>query len=134
LPVLREKTGLYNNVSPTNDFWLQGASGHSGLVFSAVANMKSFRAELFIRTADVERTKRIYQILQAKKSEIEEKYEFAKAWDWNENPKTCNIGIRFTEYGLTDEEHWDSAIEFLADSVADLVKAFKPLINAIERN
>ena len=76
----------------------------------------------------------ITQTLQVKRTEIEDTYEFAKAWDWNENPRTCKIGISYTNYGLNDEEHWDKAIDFLANSVAELVKVFKPLIDTIARN
>lgn len=39
LPVLRSKTGIYNNVSPGKDNWLTGASGHSGVVFNPVIPM-----------------------------------------------------------------------------------------------
>lgn len=52
LPILRVKTGIFNNVSPTKDNWIAGASGYSGVSFNPVIRMDGARAELYIDTGD----------------------------------------------------------------------------------
>ena len=130
LPVLREKTGLYNNVSPSGLGWLSGASGHSGIGYVSVILMDGARAELTIATGDKNQNKSIYRNLEQRRKEIEN--SFGGELDWQELPdrKACRICVHFNEYGLTDEEHWDEIILFLADNLAKLRKAFKALLEA----
>jgi hypothetical protein len=134
LTVFRAKTGLFNNISPSNDGWLAGASGHSGITFNPVINKDCARAELSLQTADRNRNKSIYRELIYKKDEIEN--AFGASLDWQELPdkKACRICVHFSDYGLTDEEHWDEIITFLADNLAKLITVFKiPLDTVVKR-
>ena len=58
---------------------------------------------------------------------------FSLPLDWRELPekKTSCISIHYNDYGLDDEEHWDEVINFLAESIAALNQAFKPLLDNI---
>lgn len=134
LPRLREKSGIYNNVSPTKDNWLGGASGYSGISYNSVIRMDGARVELFIRTDDKTRNKRIFHEMNAKAKEIEAGFEYPV--DWRELPEksaSC-ISIHFHGYGLTGEEHWDEIIDFLADNLVRLMTAFKPLLDTVMPN
>lgn len=46
--------------------------------------------------------------------------------DWQElpNKRASRICINYKGSGLLDEEHWDDAIRFLADSLAKRVEVF----------
>lgn len=134
LPVLRTKTGIYNNVSPSKDNWLNGASGHSGITFNPIILMNGARAELYIDTGDEKRNENIYHGLEEKKNEIENM--FGGALDWQElfGKKACRISIHFNDYGLNDEENWDKIIDFLSDSILKLITALKPQLDAILKN
>jgi len=37
-------------------------------------------------------------------------------------------------FGLKDEEHWDDIIEWFANSIAELMKVFKPLLDGIMKS
>jgi len=128
LPVLREKTGLYNNVSPTKDNWIYGASGHSGIPYSAIIRRDGARVELYISTDDKTKNKSIFHKLKKLvEGNSESNYEF----DWREleNKKSSCISIHYSDYGLDDENHWDDVIDFLADGISTLIKVFKPLLD-----
>jgi len=134
LPVLRERTGMYGNVSPSKDNWLSGASGHSGISFNPIIRMDGARAELYIRTVDKNKNKRIFNELKAKINEV--KCPFKDSLDWrelSEKDASC-VSIHFHDYGLTDEEHWNETINFLADNLSSLITIFKPLLDAIVKN
>lgn len=131
LPVLRAKTGIYNNVSPTKDNWLTGAGGHTGIVFNPIIRMDGARAELVIATSDKAKNKSIFQTLKMHQSEVEASIE--TKLDWRELPEknsSC-ISIHYKAFGLNNEEHWDEIIAFLADSIAALMRVFKPLLDDI---
>jgi len=133
LPVLRAKTGIYNNVSPSRHHWLSGASGHSGIFFTPVIKKNGAQAELWIGTADRNRNKDLFHKLIAKKHDIESK--FGGKLDWQELPDKigCRICVHFHSYGLYNEEHWDEVISFLADNLAKLITVFKiPLDAAVK--
>lgn len=134
LPILRTKTGIYHNVSPSKDNWLTGASGYTGLAFNPIIRMDGARAELFISTGDKHKNKKIFFELKAKQDEIDR--PFRDILDWRELPDknaSC-ISIHFHDYGLNDEDRWGEIIDFLADNIAALVKAFKPLLDTIMNN
>ena len=130
LPELRVKTGMYNNVSPSKEKWLSGATGHSGVVYNAAVNLKAARAELFINAGDANRNKQIFHALYANKEEIERK--FGSELDWLENPskKTSKICVHYHDHGLDDEEHWELIVNFLADNIAKLASALKKQLEA----
>jgi len=134
LPVLRTKTGIYNNVSPSKDNWLYGGSAHSGIIYSAIIRMNGARAELLISTSDKERNDRIFHDLLTKKQKAEN--AFGGELDWRELPdkKACKICVHYDQYGLTDEEHWDEIINFLADNLAKIKTAFTPLLETVMKN
>lgn len=135
IPVLRSKTGLYNNVSPSKDNWLTGASGHSGISFNPVIRMDGARAELYIDTGDKERNKQIFHKLFANKDEFVSK--LGQETDWQELPdkQACKVCINYNDSGLLNEERWDEVISFLAASITRLKEVFKaPLDTALKTN
>jgi hypothetical protein len=131
LPILRTKTGIYSNVSPSKDNWLVGASGHSGISFNPIIRMDGARAELYINMSDEKRNKSIYLELEAKRNEIDNVFD--GELDWQELPgkRACRISVHFQKSGLINEEHWDEPINFLADNIAKLMAVFKPLLDTI---
>ena len=129
LPILRERTKLYNNVSPTTDNWLYGASGHSGIVYSAIIRLDGARAELYINSNDSARNKRVFNMLR-QIVEIENN-NYGHDFDWREleERKSSCVSLHYHDYGIGDEEHWDKVVDFLADSIVMLVEVFKPLLD-----
>ena len=131
LPILRTKTGLFNNVSPSRDNWLNGASGHSGIVFNPIILMGGARAELYIETGDEQRNTNIYNKLKAQENEIANMIPDELVWQDLPGKKASRISIQYTDYGLKDEEHWDKIIDFLATNLLTLTNTFKPLLDRV---
>lgn len=131
LPVLRSITGIYNNVSPTKDNWISGASGHSGAVFNSAIRMDGARAELYIDTGDEQRNKSIFHKLKSKEEEINSSFQGNLIWQELPGKRACRISIQYDDYGLNNEENWDEIIEWLANNVATLMNVFKPSLDVI---
>ena len=128
LPVLRKRTPLFANISPSADNWLCGSSGVSGVEFNAVILKDKARAELYIDTGNTKKNKLIFQKLYADK----EKYEklISAEIDWQELPNkhACRICTVYYKSGVLDVENWSAAINFLADNLAQLIEAFRPAL------
>lgn len=134
LPVLRSKTGIYNNVSPTKDSWLTGASGHSGVSFNPVILKDGARAEIYIDTGDEQRNISIYEKLKSKENDIET--SFREVLDWQDLPgkRACRICVQYKDYGLKNEDHWNDIIDWLSNNIAELMKVFKPWLDDIMKS
>lgn len=134
LPELRKKTGLFTNVSPSADHWLTGSSGYSGVAFNPIILKDKARAEMYIDTGNADWNKRIFDRLYAEKEEYERK--FGAEIDWQDLPskRACRICVFYTDSGLLDFEHWDNAINFLAENIAKLMEVFKPKLSFAYRD
>jgi hypothetical protein len=134
LPVLRVKTGIFNNISPTKDNWLAGASGYSGVSFNPVIRMDGARAELYIDTGDELRNTSIYEKLKSRENEIISSFSDELIWQDLPGKRACRICVQYHSFGLNDVEHWDEIIEWLANSISTFIKIFKPLLDVIMKN
>ena len=128
LPILREKTGIYSNVSPSSDNWVQCASGYSGIVYCSVIRMDGVRAEMLMNSSNKDWNEKVYYNLLKNKQEVESTFGAPLVWQELPDKKACRICVLYNEHGLLDEEHWYEMIGFLADSTANLLKSFKPFL------
>lgn len=134
LPVLREKTGLFANVSPTKDHWVNGTSGFSGIQYNAVILLTSARAELYIDTGNKEKNEKLFHALLRQKGLIEQ--TFGAALDWQELPerRACRIGFSSETGGITEQAQWDDNIRFLSERIGKMIQSFRsPLENAFKQ-
>ena len=128
LPILREKTGIYSNVSPSSDNWVQCASGYSGIVYCSVIRMDGVRAEMLMNSSNKEWNESVYHNLLKNKQEVERSFGAPLVWQELPDKKACRICVLYNEHGLLDEEHWCEMISFLAESTANLIKSFKQFL------
>ncbi|MFA5531820.1 MAG: DUF4268 domain-containing protein, partial [Thiohalomonadaceae bacterium] len=131
LPVLRAKTGMYNNVSPAKDNWVTGASGHTGITFNSIILMSGARAEIYIDTGDEQRNTEIYEKLRAKEHNIDPSFSKTLVWQDLPGKRASRICVEYRDYGMKNEEHWDKVIDWLASNMAALINAFRPLLDNI---
>ncbi len=134
LPILRIKTGIYNNVSPTKDNWLTGASGHSGIVFNPIILLDGARAELYIDTGDAQRNTSIFEKLKSKESDIASILRNELIWQDLPGKRACRICIQYNDFGLNNEDNWGEIITWLSDNLATLIKVFKPLLDVVMKS
>lgn len=130
LPILRSKTGIYNDVSPSKDHYLTGKSGHSGIVFNPIIRKSGARAEIYINTGNMQRNTDIYNTLKSKRDEANGFFERELIWQDLPGTHANRICVEYSDYGLYDEEHWGEIAEFLADNMAMLIKVFRPLLDS----
>ena len=134
LPVLREKTGLFGNVSPTKNHYITAPSGRAGISFVPTITRNNSRIDLYLDVGDKEKNKLIYSRLAEKKDGIES--AFGESLDWHElrDKRASVITFNYRDHGLKDEEHWDEIISFMANNLKKLMEVFKEPIELAARN
>lgn len=134
LPVLKAKSSIYNNASPTKDHWISGASGYSGIGFNTVILMNGARVELYIDTGEEHRNTSIFEKLKSKENDIDT--ALAKRLTWYELPgkRACKICVEYQGFGLYDEEHWNEIIHWLADNMFVFYDIFKSLLDNVMKH
>lgn len=133
LPALRAHTGLYQNVSPSKDHWINGNIGIPGIFINPVILKVSARAEIYIDTGDKERNKHIFHCLFAQREKFSS--EFPSEVDWQELPerRACRISVTRVGNGLVDEEKWDNIIDFLSETVLKFFEVFRTSLDEAAR-
>lgn len=131
LPILRKRTSLFTNVSPSSECWLNGSSGLSGVEFNPVILKDKTRAEIYIDTGDVEKNKSIFMKMFEEKEKYEKLFNGKIDWQKLPNRRASRICVTYYKSGLLDVEHWGNAISFLAENIAKLVEVFRPALASV---
>ncbi|MDR0929122.1 MAG: DUF4268 domain-containing protein [Oscillospiraceae bacterium] len=131
LPELRKKSGIFQNISTSKEYWCSCASGYSGVQYEVHIYQNGASVGLYIDggTDSKERNKKILNALAAKKAEYKD--DFGDALDFQLLPdkRASRIRYRMNEGSITNRDDWPRMIDFLADNMAKLVKAFKPALD-----
>ena len=134
IPALREKTGIYNNVSILrDDNWVYGATGYSNIHYNTIILKDGARVELFISTNTASRNKEIFNKL---KNKVGNAQILGKNIDWRELPEkraSC-ISLHYQDYGLNDIDNWHDIITFMTDGLAGLKNVLQPLLDDVMKN
>jgi hypothetical protein len=123
-------TGLFNNISPTRDHWLNAGSGLGGVPFTLIFGNKEARVELNIMRSEKSENKFIFDQLYKNKEDIEKQFGDQLHWERLEDKKASRVKYSQAFDGY-NRENWPEMIEWLAKNIAKLERVFKkPLAEA----
>ncbi len=125
IPQLRAKTGMYGNISPTRDHWINGNFGLSGITVNPIILISKARAEIYIDLGDKEKNKKIFWALKEKQSEFEKNFDEVLEWQELPDRRACRICIYFHKSGLFDQDHWNEIINFFCINLVKLRDVFQ---------
>lgn len=117
--------GLFGNVSPSKDHWLNTGSGLSGVPYTMIFSQKEVRVELSLVRASQEENKAGFDALAQRKAEIEAAFGEAMEWQRMDDKKASRIICR-KEFDGYERGNWPEMIDWLLDHVQKLKKAFHP--------
>lgn len=127
----RSKTSLFEKISPGTDNWIGASAGKSGLAYNFVIRMQDARVEFYLSRGKAEENKKIFDALQLKKFEVEERFGSMLEWQRLDNKQACRISYLIEGSGLADQDRWPQLQEQLIDAMIRLHKAFNPLVQGI---
>ncbi len=118
----------FQNVNPTDDHWLSGGSGVSGVSFSFVVTKNYASVEISINHGEKEVNERIFDILYAQKDAIETVFNAPLLWERLDEKKSCRISARLEDVNIVNQEDWQKMKDFQCDAMPRLDKALRMAI------
>lgn len=130
LKVVRQKTTLHANLSPSDDSWIATSAGKAG-IYSYVVGQHNGRIELYIDRGDEAYNLSVFRQLEAHKISIEA--AFGESLDWQELPgrRACRISKTFTAGGYKDRGKWSQLHNDMVDGMIRLEKALRPHVGQL---
>ena len=123
----------YANISPSKDHWLTSATGVSGCGFNLIFLKSEARVDLSLARAEAGENKWIYDRLERKRQEIEERFGAELQWLRLDDKKASRISHSQPFDGF-DDENWPAMIEWLCQHFVKLEEAFsEPLARLNQR-
>ena len=122
----------YANISPSKDHWLTSATGVSGCGFNLIFLKSEARVELYLARAEADENKWIYDRLERKRQEIEERFGAELQWQRLDDKKASRISHSQPFDGF-DDENWPTMIEWLCKHIDKLEEAFSEPLARLNR-
>lgn len=134
LDLIKQKTTLHANISPTQHNWLGTSAGKSGIGYNYSIRKNEAQVEVYIDRGKEkgEENKDIFDKLFKHKEAIEKAFSTSLNWESLEGKRACRISKNIDAGGYRDsEEKWPSIHEAMVDAMIRLEKAVKPLITKL---
>jgi hypothetical protein len=127
----KTETPSFANRSPSKDNWISTSAGKSGFSYSYVIRMDDAQVDLYIDRGDGETNKRLFEMLYARKDQIEE--AFGKPLDWQklEEKRGCRIRYVIEGSGLQEKDRWADLQGRMIEALVKLQKALQPEISKV---
>ncbi|MDN5215111.1 DUF4268 domain-containing protein [Fulvivirgaceae bacterium BMA12] len=125
---------LYQNVNASKDHWLSAGAGMSGVVYNTLITKSYVRIELTISGRSQEENKEIFDLLLAKKNQIEEHFGKPLGWERLDNKRMSRVKYEEGDVNLFNKEDWDTMIAFFVEYLPRFENAFKNAIPEVNRS
>ena len=120
----KEKTNLYDDISPNVYNWIGAGSGLRGVGFHFAATRKYGRAEVYIDRGDRTENKFIFDRLVRDKESIEKEFGRSLEWERLDGKQGCRIKSEI-KANVLDREDWPNMIKFMTDSMVRIEEVFR---------
>jgi hypothetical protein len=131
----RQKTKLYNTLSPTIDNWISLSSGKPGVSFQTTIKQHGATVQLLIdrgKGSDAE-NRVIFDQLFGHKDKIEAEFGAPLEWYKPEGVRLCRIIYEIEAGGYRDDEaKWPEIQNQIIDAMVRLERALRPFIQTIQ--
>lgn len=127
----KEKSDLFNNISPIKENWLSTGNGISSGAYQFVVSRNYARVEVYFSRVEKDENEFIFDKLKENKENIEKLFGEELIWERLDGKKATRIKYQLDGVNLYDENDWDEMIEFLIDSMISLHKAFEKDIKVV---
>jgi len=128
----RRGIARYENISPSKDHWLASASGMSGCPYNLIFLKSAARVEISLQRSEASENKWIYDRLERKKQEIEDRFGAELKWQRLTDKKMCRVSFAHPFDGYS-EDNWPAMIEWLCKHIVKLEHAFSEPLARLNR-
>jgi Domain of unknown function (DUF4268) len=140
LPLLKGKTPIFQNSSPTKDHWLSaGGTNISGARFSLIITKTYAGIQLEFGKSNKEENKKLFDELLNFKVDIERQFGNCLIWERLDDNISSRVAYNLTGVNIFVKEDWNKMANFLTENIIKFEEVMrKPLVkikkitNAIE--
>jgi hypothetical protein len=131
LPLLSD-TNLFDNVSPSKEYWLSTGAGIGGLAYTLIITKSHIRIELVISTSSKEKNKAYFKKLLKNREGVEQ--AFGNPLNWVELPdnKMSVVTFKLEDVNLFIDEHWERMNQFFVEYLPKFENAFRLFIKNLK--
>ena len=122
----------YASISPSKDHWLSSATGVSCCRFELIFLKSEVRVELYLARAEAGENKWIFDRLERKRQETEERFGAKLQWQRLDDKKASRISHSQPFDGF-DDENWPAMIEWLCQHTVKLEDVFSEPLARLNR-
>lgn len=134
LPMLKGKTPIYQNVSPSKDHWLSsGGTGISGTRYNLVITKDYAAVQIEFGRSSKDENKRLFDELRKYKDTIEQQLGYKLDWKRNDAKISSQISYALVGVNIYIPEDWDKALKFLTTNIVSLEKAMRNPLKDIKK-
>lgn len=133
LEKINENYSFCANISPSTDNWIPVALGMSGVSISLVISKRYARVEVYINRGDSDENKKIFDNFYSIKEKIEDDFGDSLIWERMEDNVTSRIKYQLDGVDVSNEDDWDRMNEFLIESAARMLKAFRDPVKNLKK-
>ena len=131
LPIIRDKTSLFNSINPVTSQYLSAGSGISLVVYSFTINRNSATVLLNFTRQSVIQNDFLYNELHKQKDKIESNFGGQLTWENKQGNSSCKIICPALNLGgYMNEDKWDELVKQLSETMDALEKATKDPLSA----
>ncbi len=115
IPILKEAhstDGLFSNVSPSRENWINGYFGLSGIYISCIANQDESRVEFVFNHWNKEENKSAFDRLKMYQKTIEEKLGTQLQWNRGDEIKSSKAYVQLDNVSIGNETDWAQMAKF----------------------
>ena len=134
LPRIKEKSDLFKNVSPKDQYYLSCGSGHRGISYDIYTSGVQTSIDLWIARGTKEINKQIFDKLYQRKEEIESKFGKELAWGRLDPKIGSSIAYHLPNANISNEADWNIMIDFFVEYMPKFEAAMKDILSEVMKD
>lgn len=123
LPLLKGKTPIFQNVSPTKDHWL--SSTVAGIRYTMTITKSNCNVLVEFSQPNKEENKKLFDKLAQFKGQIEEKFGNNLNWERLDDKISSRVSYSLPGVSIFNKEDWDKMLKFLSKYMIKLEEAVR---------
>ena len=127
LPTLNHHI-LFTKVNPTKDFWLSAGAGISGLSYTLLVTKSYAAIEFTINRASKEDNKRLFNVLESHKNDIEGRFGRPLLWEIMSDTKMSRIKHQLDGVNFYVDSDIETIKKFFTENLNGFYEAFNPVV------
>ncbi|MCX2573646.1 DUF4268 domain-containing protein [Pedobacter sandarakinus] len=130
LPMLKGKTTIFQNISPTKDYWLN--STVAGVKYTTVITKSSCSVLVEFAKPNKDENKKMFDEIYKYKIDIETSFEKELTWERMDAKISSRVGYHLLGVNIFNKKDWDTMSNFLSNNIIRLEQAFRGPISIIK--